>query len=66
MTMLLVQELSMPQNKKAGRVGRKPEQLGKDSLSKLKEKHGQAQAVETKTCHLGGIMGCCPVVQRWN
>lgn len=41
MTMLVVQELSMPQNKKAGRVGRKPEQLGKDSLSKLKEKKGK-------------------------
>lgn len=55
---LRAQELSVPQNKKAGREGRKPTWLGKDLLVRLREEI--VPAVETRVCHLGRIQGCCP------
>lgn len=50
---LRTQELSVPQNKKAGRKGKKPASLGKDLLARLREEI--VLAVETRACHLGRI-----------
>ena len=48
---LRAQELSVPLNKKAGRVGRKLTWLSKDLLGQTEGKERCKQALETKACH---------------
>ena len=53
-TLLRAQRLSIPQQKKSSRGGRRPSWLCRDLQLKLREK-GNAQKVETGWC----ILGCC-------
>jgi len=59
---LRVQELSIPQNKKAGRKGRKPAWLGKDTAGQTEGKEGYVQVVEMRTVtwedYRDAVQGC--------
>ena len=69
------QELSIPQNKKPGRGGRKLAWLGKDLLVKLRKKEGHIQAMGRRNVlpgknsgMLSGLaeMGLGKPRNRWN
>ena len=55
MLFLAAQELSLPQNKKVGREGRKSARLGKDLLVKRKGKEETISAVESQNHRISGI-----------
>lgn len=61
---LRAQMISIPQNKKTGREGRKLLLLGKDRLVTLSEKKGMS--LETRVYHLGRIHGWYLDMQRWD
>jgi len=63
-TLLRVQQLSIPQQKKSSREGRQPLWLCRDLQLKLREKREMYRKWKQGCVALGGIQGCCLCVYR--